>query len=193
MNLINKISRLAGNYYLQKKSASVRRDKRLVNLYDAGSVGILFELNDSSVYHGVHRYMQNLQDKKIKVKALGFSNSKIVASQFLPVLSFDIITRKQLNALKIPRAACVQDFVETEFDICINIASEEVFPLKYISAVSKARLKAGSYFKEIPGQSHHDPSRIYDILVLTDAEHDQIKFLDDIHQYLTILNPTHHA
>jgi hypothetical protein len=189
MNLLQQIRIKGGNYFLNKGISSLRRSKKLVNINSAGSVGLLFELTDESVYYSIQKYFQKLQEKKIKVKALGYASNKLVTNQFLPVLSFDFFNAKQLNWFHIPKAPCVQDFVETDFDICINIASEHVFPLKYIASMSKARLKVGAYGKEMPGKNYKELSSIYDIMLLTEDNHDQIAFLDNIHEYLTILNP----
>jgi hypothetical protein len=94
-----------------------------------------------------------------------------------------------LNWFYIPKATCVQDFIDTDFDICINIASENVFPLKYIAGISRSRLKVGAYGKEMPSNKYKELASIYDIMLLADDNHDQIVFLDQIHEYLTILNP----
>jgi hypothetical protein len=189
MSFLQQIRTKAGYYLLNKGIESLKREKKLVNIFSAGSVGILFELTDQSVYYSIQKYFQKLQEKKIKVKALGFASNKLVTNHFLPVLSFDFFDNKQINWLFIPKAPCVQDFVDSDFDICINIASENVFPLKYIAGVSKARLKVGAYGKEMPGKKYNDLASIYDIMLLAEENHDQIAFLDNIHEYLTILNP----
>jgi len=189
MNLIEQIRSNAGNYILNKGIASLKRNRKLVNINSAGSVGILFELTDESVYYSIQKYFQKLQEKKVKVKALGFASNKLVTNHFLPVLSFDFFNTRQVNWMHIPKAVCVQDFVDTDFDICLNIASENVFPLKYIAGMSQARLKVGAYNREMAENKYKSLSGIYDIMLLSDENHDQIAFLDNIHEYLTILNP----
>ena len=189
MNFIQQIRFKVGYYLLNKGIASLTRNKKLVNIHSAGSVGILFELTDDSVYYAIQKYFQKLQEKKIKVKALGYASNKLVTNKFLPVLSFDFFDSKQLNWFYIPKATCVQDFIDTDFDICINIASENVFPLKYIAGISRSRLKVGAYGKEMPSNKYKELASIYDIMLLADDNHDQIVFLDQIHEYLTILNP----
>jgi hypothetical protein len=189
MNFIQRIRTAAGNYLLNKGISSLKRSKKLVNINAASSIGLLFELTDESVYYSIQKYFLPFQEKKIKVKALGFASNKLVTNHFLPVLSFDFFNGKQLNWFKIPKAQCVQDFIDTDFDICINIASEKVFPLKYISGMSKARLKVGAYSSELPGKNYKDQSSIYDIMLRAEENYDQITFLDNIHEYLNILNP----
>jgi len=189
MNFLQKIRTRIGYYFLNKGISSLSRNKKLVNINSAGSVGVLFELTDESVYYSIQKYFQKLQEKKIKVKALGFASNKHVTNHFLPVLAFDFFDGKQLNWFYIPKATCVQDFMDADFDICINIASENVFPLKYIAGLSNARLKVGAYGKDMPGQKYKELSSIYDIMLLAEENHNQIVFLDQIHDYLTILNP----
>lgn len=189
MNILQQIRTSGGNYFLNKGISSLQRSKKLVNINSASSIGILFELTEESVYYSIQKYFQKFQEKKIKVKALGYASNKLVTNHFLPVLSFDFFNGKQMNWLNIPKAQCIQDFVDTDFDICINIASEKVFPLKYISGMSKARLKVGAYNQEMPGKQYKELSLIYDIMMLTDENHDQIKFLENVHEYLNMLNP----
>jgi hypothetical protein len=189
MNLLKAIKTKAGAYFLRKKLASVQRDRKLVSINAAGSVGILFELTDQNTYFSVQKYLQKLQERKVKVKALGYASNKITANQFLPVLTFDFYRDNQMNWLGFPKAKCVQDFIDSEFDICINIASEKVFSLNYIAGMSRARLKVGPFSQELTGLGENELTNIYDILMRTEADHDQISFLETIHEYLTILNP----
>jgi hypothetical protein len=180
---------IAGNYFLNKGIVALKRNKKLVNINSAGSLGILFELTEESVYYSIQKYLQKFQEKKIKVKALGYASNKMVTNHFLPVLSFDFFNNKQMNYFYIPKAQCVQDFIDTDFDICINIASEKIFPLKYIAGMSKSRLKVGAYNNEMPVKQYKELSSIYDIMLLAGEHHEQISFLDNIHEYLTMLNP----
>lgn len=189
MKFLTQIRLKAGNYFLKKGIASQKRARKMVNLNSATSVGILFELTDETVYYSIQKYFQKLQENKVKVKAIGFASNKSLSSQFLPVLAFDFFNDKQINWFFIPKAGCIQDFMDTDFDICINIASDTVFPLKYIAGISKAGLKAGAYNNEHAGSHFNDLSKIYDIMLKTDEDHDQVSFLENIHEYLTILNP----
>jgi hypothetical protein len=193
MNLINQIRKSVGNYYLNKGLANLRRNKKLVNINSAGSIGILFELTDESVYYSIQKYFQKFQEKKVRVKALGFASNKTVTNQFLPVLSFDFFSKQQINWFEIPKDQFIDDFVGSDFDICINLASEDVFPLKYIAGISNARLKVGAYTKMMEERKYKDLTGIYDVMLLADDNHDQIVFLDNIHEYLSILNPKQNA
>lgn len=189
MSLTEKIRIYGGNYYLSKGLASLHRNKKLIHIDSAQSVGVLFELTDQGLYYSIQKYLQKLQERKVRVKALGYSSDKHAISQFLPVLSFDFFNAKQTNWFRIPKATCALDFIDTDFDVCINLAGENVFPLKYIAALSKARLKVGSYHGEMGDAKYKELGKIYDIMMLAEDNHDQSGFLDQVHEYLTILNP----
>lgn len=189
MNLIDKIRSYGSNYFLKKGIASRKRSKKLIHIDSAVSIGILFQLTDESVYYSIQKYFQKLQEKKVKVKALGFAYNKQASDHYLPVLAFDFFNTKQTNWFGIPKAQCVQDFIEMDLDICINIASEDVFPLKYIAGLSGSRLKVGAYHNEMGEAKYNDLVKIYDIMMMADVNHNQIEFLDQVHEYLMILNP----
>jgi hypothetical protein len=189
MNIIERIRSFGGNYYLNKGIASLTRHKKLIQIDSAVSVGILFDLKDDSVYYGIQKYFQKLQEKKVKVKALGFASNKIATQKFLPVLSFDFFNSKQVNWFRVPKAQCVQDFIDSDFDVCINLASEDVFPLKYVAGLSKSRLKIGAYHKEMSDAKYKELGNIYDIMMMAEDDYSQVEFLDQIHEYLNMLNP----
>ena len=193
MKLIKAIRKRAGVYFLHKKLASVKRNRKLVSINHATSVGLLFELTDQATYFNIQKYTQKLQERKVRVKAIGYTSNKNATNQFLPVLTFDFFKDSQVSWLGIPKAKCVQDFMDAEFDICINVAPDNVFPLHFVAGLSKAKLKVGPFSQDISVLGENDLIKIYDILLRTDDHHDQAKFLETIHEYLTILNPKEDA
>lgn len=193
MKLIKAIRNKARVYFLHRKLSAVKRNRKLVSINKATSLGLLFELTDHETYFSLQKYTQKLQEKKVRVKALGFDSKKVVTSQFLPVLTFDFFKYNQVNWLGFPKAKVVQDFIDAEFDICINIASEKIFPLHYVAGLSRAKLKVGPFSQDLSGFSENDLIRIYDILLRTEVDHNQAYFLEIIHEYLTILNPKEDA
>ena len=144
-------------------------------------MGILFEVPDDTSYQNVYQYIQKLQEMKIKVHAIGYVKEKYLSYHFLPVLSFDFLYEKDLNWYGKPKSRRSWDFWTSEFDICINIGSSQCFPLKYIACRSSSHLIVGPYADK--------DKDLYDVMVQPEATHDQNKFLQQVHDYLTILNP----
>ena len=153
----------------------------MININKASSVGLLFVLEDIDTYHYLHEYVTRLQAQKIQVKALGYSKNHLLPKQFLPILAFDFFYDKNLNFYYKPSADCIDNFIKMDFDIIIDLSDHHVLPLKFVSALSNASLKVGKF--------HELDKVIYDVMIDSGDEHDQKAFLDEIHQYLTILNP----
>ena len=175
----------ARRYSLGKAMSKPRPKRRLINLNRAATVGILFEVSDDHVYQQVHKYIQELQEHKIRARAMGYVREKHLSAHFLPMLSFDFIYQKDLNWFGLPVSKRTKDFIEAEFDICINIGSPECFPLKYITCRSSSPLKVGPYTDR--------DKEYYDIMIKPEENHDQIRFMQQVHNYLSILNPKEHA
>lgn len=181
MTFLKSIRIKIGRYFLRKKFSLITRDKKMINIRKATSVGILFVLEDVAMYHVIHEYITKLQEWKIQVKAIGYARNNLLTRQLLPVLTFDFFYDRNLNWFFRPRADCIENFIKIDYDICIDLSDHNSLPLKYVAALSKARLKVGKF--------HPDDKEIYDLMIDSGEEHDQKTFLNDIHEYLIILNP----
>jgi hypothetical protein len=51
MSFLQQIRSKIGHYFLKKGLDSLQRNKKLVNINSASSIGILFELTDETVYY----------------------------------------------------------------------------------------------------------------------------------------------
>jgi len=153
----------------------------MINLSRASSIGILFEVPDDAAYQSVYQYILKLQEMKIKVQAMGYVREKHLASHFLPVLSFDFIYQKDVNWYGRPTSRKAEEFSSLEFDICINLGSPGCFPLKYLASKSDARLRVGPFTDA--------DKAIYDLMIQPEEPHDPVRFLQQVHEYLMILNP----
>lgn len=185
MSILNSIKHSIRQYTLRKITSSQTRKRKLINLKKAGFIGVLFEVHDDISYQHVHQYIQSLQDMKIKVKAVGYVREKHLAARFLTVLSFDFVYEKDLNWYGKPKSKRVEEFWQTEFDICINISSPDCFPMKYIACKSLAHLKVGPFTEP--------DKEFYDLLIHPSGNHDQVRFLGQVNEYLSILNPKENA
>lgn len=92
----------------------------MTNLQDARRIGILYMLEDVPDYERVSEFVTELQHEHKEVKALGFVKNKNLISRFLPKLSFDFFSTKDLTWFYKPVHTTVRDFIEIEFDILIS-------------------------------------------------------------------------
>ncbi len=180
MFFLRKIKEFVGNYFLNRELKRFSRNKKLINYSDIKDIGILYTLDNDDTYNKVSDFVGKMKNDNKRPKALGFIKNKKISEKFLPKLSFDFFSENDLNWYKKPDNKYVKDFVNKEFDLLINIDFENIFPIKYITAKSKAHLKAGLYKEQ--------NSKYFDLMIKMDKSKDFDEFFTQVIHYLSIIN-----
>jgi hypothetical protein len=178
--MINAIKKQIGQYYFNREHSKFVYPRKMVNMKDARSVGILYTLDDVQDYDTVSTFVKELQLDRKEVKALGFVKNKNLISRFLPKLSYDFISKKDINWYFKPIHTKVEDFINREFDILIDLNLQDLFPLKYISGMSKALCRVGVY-----SESNSD---FYDLMIEARPGITVNDYLQHINHYLSVIN-----
>lgn len=180
MNIISKIKELAGKRYLKKHLPKHHRFRKIVNLDNAKTVGIIYEIKDEHCYNHINRFIKLLQDKQINVKAIGYFDGNIRPIYAIEKLSLDYYDRKDLNWYLKPKGNYVEDFCKTDFDILIDVSLLDIFQTQYIAAFSKAKFKVGK-----DGLNKKD---IFDLMIDINVNTTLDEFITLIIHYLSIIN-----
>jgi hypothetical protein len=153
----------------------------MTNLLDAKRIGILYTLNDVPDYDRVSEFVAKLQGSHKEVKALGFVRNKNLIQRFLPKISFDFFSKRDLTWFYKPIHTQVKDFIDKEFDLLIDVSLTDSFPLKYIAGLSNALLRVGRFSEE--------NTAYYDLMIDMKPTMTSEEYLGQIQHYLTIINP----
>lgn len=178
--MFRKIRIRIGKYYLRKEQEHRQRNCKLMNLGEAKKIGILYTLDDVPDYERVSDFVTRLQGDHKEVKALGFVKNKNLVQRFLPKLSYDFFSRRDLTWFYKPIHNQVRDFIEKEFDLLIDLSIGDNFPLTYISGLSNALLKVGCFSSE--------NICYYDLMIDPKPTMSSDEYLGQIQHYLTIIN-----
>ncbi len=157
MALIDKIRQTIGRYFLNQEMTTLKRQRGIVNLNDAKTIGILFEATDKEEFELVKKYVLYLKELKKKVKAVGYFSTGDTPDFTYSKLEYDFFSKKDLNWYSKPSDKFVSNFIEEEFDILMDLNVHEHFPIRYIAGTSKARFKVGR-------QKEGDDA-IYDLMI----------------------------
>ncbi len=114
------------------------------------------------------------------VKALGFVKNKNLITRFLPKLSFDFFSIRDLSWFYKPIHTKLKDFIEKEFDLLIDLSTYESFPLKYIAGLSHSLCKVGRFSEE--------NSNYYDLMIDIKPSATLDDYIGQVRHYLTIIN-----
>jgi hypothetical protein len=175
-----KIRTIVGNYFLKEELLKTVRERKMTNLKEAKKIGVLYTLDDVPEYETVSEFVSLLQRDHKEVKALGFVKNKNLVSRFLPKLSYDFFSSKDINWFFKPLHSRVKDFIEKEFDILIDLSMKDSLPLKFISALSMAHCRVGRF---------SEANRVcYDIMIDLNKPLSLNEYILQIIHYLTVIN-----
>lgn len=120
-----------------------QRQRAVVNLKQAQTVGILFLANKQVQVKQVKELVDYLKSFGIQAKALGYAPQKDLDNWHKTNLIFDYYTQKQCNWYGRPKGTAVDHFTQEPFDFLIDLSLRERPALKFVSSMSMAKLKVG--------------------------------------------------
>jgi len=165
---------------LGREYKATRRRKKICNMDQAVSIGILYYLPDEEAYETVSQYVKKLQDRGKTVKALGYVEHKHLTGRFAPKLSYDYLFPSELNWHLKPHSTAARDFIDTQFNILIDLSLNEIMPLKYVLALSNAQFKVGL---------HNDTKAEYlDMMIDLKNKGKLLELITQVDHYLNELN-----
>jgi len=143
-NFISNIKLKFAWWVLEKAHKKAKRDASFQNFSTAKNIGIIFNASQQETYEIAKKYIQTLSKKEgVKLKALGFVDSKEVLDFYQKTNNFEYFSRKNLNWYGKPNNPNTQSFIETKFDMLIDLSLIDDFPIQYIVGLSKASFKVG--------------------------------------------------
>lgn len=138
------------------------------------SVGVLFngdEVNDFEMFKTLSTDL-NLRPNKIKIIAFTENKKEELFSWNVCFNPKDIGWKGKITNIEL------QTFLETEYDLLISFYSKDVLELKLLTALSKARFKAGIYQTD---------ERLNDLIINTGIK-EFSAFKRELKKYLKVFN-----
>ena len=182
MSIFKKIKQLVIDKYIQlelKDNPRIIKPHRF-DFNAIKTVGIVFDATNPEDFELLKRYVSYLREHRKKVKVLGFFSTKQIPDLAFSKLEYDFFSAKELNWFGKPSSMVIQNFIAEEYDLLIDLNINDHFPLKYISALSKANFKVGKF--------NEKGVEIYDMMIDSDNTKTLKYFLRQVDIYLTMLN-----
>ena len=168
------------HYLIRRALASLTRTKRVVNLAEASTIGILFSLTDEQDYHYINSIVNQLIASGKEVKTIGFLPQKQIPNYYIAKLKMDIITPKDVNWLGISKKPFVESFIQEEFDLLIDLNAGDCLALDYISGLSHANFKTGRYSEKM--------IQVFDFMIKRSEGMESKRFSETVIGYLRTIN-----
>jgi len=180
LKIIQNIREKFAKSFLLKQLQENDRTQKPVNLVSARTVALLYYLPDEATYKKVEAILSRLSEMNLKIRVVCYTDLKISPHYFIPKISQDIITAKEVNWKYQPQKPFVKDFIDTPFDILIDLSLTEYLPLLYFAALSNAGLKVGMF--------REDHQLYYDLMIHTAPDETIDSFTEQVIHYLSLIN-----
>jgi hypothetical protein len=171
-------------YLMNRELRGLRRNGEVVSYTKAATVGILYDATNEKDYELIKEYVRAMRAQSKDVVALGYYDSKELPNMRFMKLGLDFFTRKALNWKMKPANPIVNNFINKSFDILICLNLGQNIPLRYVSALTKARFKIGKYEAGIPN--------IYDLEIKIDGQVTLRQMIEQVNHYLNLIRNDKH-
>jgi hypothetical protein len=148
MELFKKIRLRIGYIILSNRVARTKREVRYSNFKDIRSIGIVWDASRLSEFATLSRFHQRMSDLKIDLKVFGYFPGKNLPDQYTAIRYLSCMRDDEINSFYHPHSNEASAFINKQFDILIDINTEKLVPLRYITSLSKASLKVGLFDNE---------------------------------------------
>ncbi len=168
-------------YFYSKISKKAKQDKIGDFVFDnVKSIGIIYDKNSNDVNTFIQDISKEFKSKSgvISIFELAYNIEEDDKPEptGIPIACF---SDKDVNWYGRPKFKDVTNFLDTPFDLLINLAENDAWPIKFSAALSKAKFKVGRL---------QDNSNIYDFMVDTSNITSMSQFHSHILTFLRIIN-----
>jgi len=180
MELFKKIRLRIGFIILSNKVTRTRREVRYSNFKAVRSIGVVWDASRLSEFPVISRFHQRMSDLKIDLKVFGYFPGKNLPDQYTAIRFLTCMRNDDINSFYHPHSTEARSFIKTPYDILIDINTEKIVPLRYITALSMARLKVGL----LDNESSAGP---FDLMLEIRRPVDLDNYLSQVIQYLEMI------
>ena len=145
MSVITNIKKGWGQFVFRNGLKKLKRNKKLVNLNEAKTIGIVYQLTAQTNFRKVKLLMKELTTPSRQVMIVGYVNRNDIPNYCIAANSGYYFDKKDLNWYGSPKNDYIAKFINKEFDILIDLSLEDIYPVRFISALSKSKFKVGRY------------------------------------------------
>jgi len=169
------------NLILSKKTARIKRRVHYSNMKSIRKIGIVWDASKSEDFVSLSKFHQRMQEKNIDVNIIGYYAGDELPARLTAIRFLSCIKKKELSFFYKPVSEESEAFINTNFDVLIDVNFDKKFPLHYISSLSTASFKVG-LFDSVNNTS------IFDLMMELKKPVHIENYLDQVVHYLEMIN-----
>lgn len=148
MKLFGNLRLKIGQKALYKKLSKISRKVSYTNIDNVKVIGIVWDASKPDDFKSLQNFHLKMAAKGIDVKIIGFNDMKELPDQYTAIRYLTCLRKEDLNYFFKPISPESEAFMNEKFDVLIDINFNKVFPLFYITSMSRGGIKIGLYTDE---------------------------------------------
>lgn len=145
------------------------------------TIGIVWDASKHEEFPLLARFHQIMRERNIDVRILGYYQGKHLPDRYTAIRYLSCLRDSEINLFYIPESTEAKSFIGNRFDILIDINFEKIFPLIYITSLSKASFKVGLF--EVEGNDTP-----FELMMEIKSPVNVEEYLKQVIQYLEMIN-----
>jgi hypothetical protein len=145
MELLESLRLNIGKAKLEKRLAGTKRIKSFSNFKNVKRIGMVWDASVLEDFSKLSDFYLKMNSRNILVDILGYYQGKALPDKYTAVRYFKCFKSKDVNLFFTPVANEVVEFINTPYDILVDLNFKKLFPLRYVSLLSCAKLKVGLF------------------------------------------------
>jgi hypothetical protein len=171
MELFQSLRLNIGAAKLEKKLAVIKRKKSFTSFRNVKRIGIVWDASCMDDFSYLSGFIQKMSSRNIIVDVLGYFPGKELPDKYTAVRYLKCFKKNEINFFFAPVSNEAYNFIDTQFDILIDLNFKKQFPLSYVTSLSSAKFKVGLFEDSIEKSP-------FDLMM-------EMKDLSDIENYLS--------
>lgn len=181
MELFAETRHKIANLILSKKTARIKRRVHYSNIKNIRKIGIVWDASKSEDFNSLSKFHQRMHERNIDVKIIGYYAGDELPDRLTAIRFLSCIRKKELSFFYKPVSEESDAFINTNFDVLIDVNFDKKFPLYYISSLSTASFKVGLFDSE-------NNTSIFDLMMELKKPVHVENYLDQVVHYLEMIN-----
>ncbi len=180
--MLTKLQKWLVLFIIRRNARKTKLTGRQVSIYNAKKIGIVAFVDSIEQFDLLVKFKKTIESYSPRVSVLGFAFFNVLPDYFNTQMQMEVFSRKEVSIFGIPKGARVRQFINTEFDILIDLTIEEFVPMYYLAGMSKSIIKAGKYREQL--------KMVYDVMIHKEEEMTYREFQFAMKNYLFKINTT---
>ncbi len=141
MKIIENIKNTIGRYLLHKGIKKTTKKVEVPSFNNIHEIGIVYNATEKSNEDTILRFANYLREEGKKVFTLGYLDARTLPFNKKLHIQSEYFWKERLTPFNLPDPVKIGRFMDTHFDLLMNISFEDILSIQAISALSKAKYR----------------------------------------------------